>query len=307
MADWFSDNAPQQEAAPPDQGGDWFAQHAPVETAQEPKPESSLHKLLFGREAAQGLREGIQSLVPQSVGAAAKMAFYTPVEDSPRAIKEAYDVIRGVPTAQAVPESQTLVGYMDKPLREQVKIGTELAGQIGMGVGVALGLRAPRLSETLKPILGREDISPIAATEREVIKDAKQPSNAQIQARETSQRIEARPQGEVPRTSGGDYVERETQGTTAGVVPRQGVETQPAQEKIATTKEAFPSVLQSTEDARRAELAKPPEIPEGAKATVRFRTDTGEHVMQEMDAKEAEGIFTKERSSYRALLDCLGR
>jgi hypothetical protein len=49
------------------------------------------------------------------------------------------------------------------------------------------------------------------------------------------------------------------------------------------------------------------EIPEGTKATVRFRTETGEHVSQEMDAKEAEGIFTKERSSYQALLDCLGR
>lgn len=293
MADWFSDNAPQQEATPPDQGGDWFAQHAPVETAQEPKPESSLHKLLFGREAAQGLREGIQSLVPQSVGAAAKMAFYTPVEDSPRAIKEAYDVIRGVPTAQAVPESQTLVGYMDKPLREQVKIGTELAGQIGMGVGVALGLRAPRLSETLKPILGREEISPVAATEREVIKDAsKIPSAARV------------PEPEV-RPQVGEETPLRQQGETPAA--RQGVETQPAQEKIATSPEAFPSILKSTEDARRAELAKPPEIPEGTKATVRFRTDTGEHVMQEMDAKEAEGIFTKERSSYRALLDCLGR
>lgn len=140
----------------------------------EAQQESTLHKLLFGREAAEGLREGIQSLVPQSVGAAAKMAFYTPVEEAPRVIKEAYDVLRGVPTAQAVPESQTLVGFTQKPLREQVKIGTELAGQVGMGAAVALGLRGPRLSETLKPILDKGEISPTSLTESEVIKDATQ-------------------------------------------------------------------------------------------------------------------------------------
>jgi hypothetical protein len=49
------------------------------------------------------------------------------------------------------------------------------------------------------------------------------------------------------------------------------------------------------------------EIPEDAKATVKFKTDTGDYVSREMNAKEAEGIFTKERSSYKALIDCLGR
>jgi hypothetical protein len=50
-----------------------------------------------------------------------------------------------------------------------------------------------------------------------------------------------------------------------------------------------------------------PEIPEGATAKVNFTTSKGEQVTREMNAREAEGIFTKERSSFQALLDCLGR
>lgn len=49
-----------------------------------------------------------------------------------------------------------------------------------------------------------------------------------------------------------------------------------------------------------------PQIPEGAKATVKLRTETGEMAEATMDAKQAEGIFTKEKSSYQALLNCLG-
>jgi hypothetical protein len=52
------------------------------------------------------------------------------------------------------------------------------------------------------------------------------------------------------------------------------------------------------------------EIPEDAKATVNFRTPTGELVRQEMEAPELRehvGKLTKEKSSYQALLDCLGR
>ena len=48
------------------------------------------------------------------------------------------------------------------------------------------------------------------------------------------------------------------------------------------------------------------EIPDDAKATVNFRTETGGRVSQEMNAREAEGIFTKEQSSLKALIDCLG-
>jgi len=56
-----------------------------------------------------------------------------------------------------------------------------------------------------------------------------------------------------------------------------------------------------------AEAAPKVEIPPDAKATVKFKTDTGDYVSREMNAKEAEGIFTKEKSSYKALIDCLGR
>ncbi len=47
-------------------------------------------------------------------------------------------------------------------------------------------------------------------------------------------------------------------------------------------------------------------IPKDAIATVQFKDTNGNPVQKKMNARDAEGIFTKERSSYKALLDCLG-
>ncbi len=56
----------------------------------------------------------------------------------------------------------------------------------------------------------------------------------------------------------------------------------------------------------QTDLFKPQEIPKDATATVQFKDTNGNPVQKKMNARDAEGIFTKERSSYKALLDCLG-
>ncbi len=51
-----------------------------------------------------------------------------------------------------------------------------------------------------------------------------------------------------------------------------------------------------------------PEIPEGSKATVKVKDTNGDTVeVPNQDAKEWADKFTKERDSYKALIDCLGR
>ncbi len=102
----------------------------------------------------------------------------------------------------------------------------------------------------------------------------------------------------IQEQSAGSILQHPQEGTTATGSERVGVE---------------PSVQGETPTGTRSEgvtgATTPevtPEIPEGAKATVNFKTSSGKLVPKEMDAREAEGIFTKEKSSYQALLNCLG-
>ncbi len=120
------------------------------------------------------------------------------------------------------------------------------------------------------------------------ITNAIEPSNAQVEAGKTQ--IGVGGEGTIPAAGSSDNVVREAQGaaepgTIPGAEARQGTQT-------------------GTQEA--ANVAKP-EIPPDATAKVNFKTDTGETVTREMNAREAEGIFTKERSSFKALLDCLGK
>ncbi len=127
------------------------------------------------------------------------MAFYTPLMDAPHAIKQGYDVLTGVPIQQAVPESQEAVGFTSKTPEEQTKIATEILGKTAMVAAGIHGLTTPTIE-------GEPN-----AIER---------SDAQVETGETTQRVEARPESEVPEPSSSDNVVGETQGTQSGELPQ---------------------------------------------------------------------------------------
>ncbi len=95
-----------------------------------PKGTQQLGELLRGADLA---------TIPSDVAAT-----LTPLTAVPHAIKEAYDVLRGVPVEQAVPESQKFVGVETKPLEERITTGADTAIQLLFAKGIAGGL-----SETL--------------------------------------------------------------------------------------------------------------------------------------------------------------
>jgi hypothetical protein len=89
-------------------------------------------------------------------------------------------------------------------------LGARFAGK---GVGEAAKPGAAAKPEVAAP----ETETPTTdAVTKEVTNDAVQPSDAQIQTGQAPLGEQARPAGEVPRTSGGDNVERKTSGAEAG-------------------------------------------------------------------------------------------
>lgn len=145
-------------------------------------------------DVATGVAKGVGDIIPKSVGQAAKMLFYTPIEETPHAIKEAYDVLRGVPIEQAVPESQTYKGFSQKPLTEQAKIVT---GQV---VPLALGLTG--LRESLRPTVGGElnakPISETAPIHVDVLDTGRPQEGAgQMPAPESGLGVQTRGQGQI--------------------------------------------------------------------------------------------------------------
>lgn len=135
----------------------------PVEPSAQPSLGQSLKALLFGREAAEALRETISGMVPRSVEQVAQMA--TPIGGSIQGIRQAAgtirDVAKGTPIQEAVatniPESQILAEAEKTPplSKERFQAGFGIVGQLGMGalVGRQIGdMIYPKTPQTSTPL-----------------------------------------------------------------------------------------------------------------------------------------------------------
>jgi len=280
----------------------------PTDTPQPP-PQAGGSVVQNALQAAGDVAKGIVGGIAQLPKVA-----YEGIKFASGGPQERADVLKEA-LGEAIPMGQQIAKDVQSPLgtRESFR-GLANVGMLALpGLELARELRAPTLSETiasppvqtpmLDTLFGKEVSPEVAAVNESLAQlekdqpNAIEPSNAQIQAGETPLRVEAGTESGLPTASYSNNVVGETQGTAeSGQIPaRQGIEAQPQTQEV-TPQPAAPE-----------EPATPPEIPPDAKATVQFKTDTGDYVSREMNAREAEGIFTKEKSSYKALIDCLGR
>jgi len=287
---------------------------APKATPEEP---TTTQKIISGvNEVANVVQKGQQmalnpvgmlteKLVPEGVNKFIRTGLVSPETIKP--ITEASMLpIRGLSTLlfgeEAVREP---LGTTEKALSEfasqqttpealAIALGTAGVGMADTAAARRLTPKPPSLSETLgftekQPEVLQEANAALSDLESKYA----QPTIGEPNARQEPI-AESVTQPEI-RTPVGEETPLRQQGETPEA--RQGIEAQPQAEEVAPP-------VPKTEVETTAEPK--PEIPSDAKATVKFKTDTGEYVSREMNAKEAEGIFTKEKSSYKALIDCLG-
>lgn len=147
--------------------------------------------------------------------------------------------VSSIPLVGRVPE---IIKAEQTPAFSKERFAT--AARTLMDVGILAGAGAPRARVAEIPT------EPVRPTEGEI--NAIQPSNAQMETRGITQRVEARPEGEIPPASYSDYAQREAQGAVAGrELPQEpvvGTETPPAQGTVRLYHGAAEGVEQAGRD-----------------------------------------------------------